>query len=305
MLMKRTVKNIAQLAVACLLSMNAMAENTLPSWSDVDYAGDGIVGHRLDIYAPRDGKSLHKVVVIIYGSAWYSNKDKEKAFREIGQPLLDAGFAVVSINHRASVEAKFPAQINDVKAAVRYVRAHARDYGFDTSFIGITGYSSGGHLSSLTGTTNGVKTFTVGKETVDIEGKVGNCLKSSSKVDAVVDWFGPVDMARMQDCSTTKDEKSPEATLLGVAPAKNLDLVALLGPATYIDKKDPMFLVIHGDADPVVPYCQSVNFSEALKKQGKLYDFVTVPNGKHGPVTFNKDTFAKMVAFFKKMAKMK
>ncbi len=287
-----------------MLSMSMMAQ-TLPSWSDVDYVGDGIVGHKLDIYRPADNKALHKVVVIIYGSAWYSNNSKENAFREIGQPLLDAGFAVVSINHRASVEAKFPAQINDVKAAIRYVRAHAKDYGFDTSFVGITGYSSGGHLSSLTGTTNGVKQYTVGKETVDIEGTEGTCLKSSSKVDAVVDWFGPVDMAHMQDCSTTKDEKSPEACLLGVAPAKNLDLVALLGPATYLDKKDPMFLVIHGDVDPVVPYCQSVNFSEALKKQGKLYDFVTVPNGKHGPVTFNKDTFSKMVDFFKKMAKMK
>lgn len=302
--MKFSIKRFAAFLAVGMFSLNIAAE-TMPTWSDVDYAGDGIVGHMMDIYTPKDGKALHKVIVIIYGSAWYSNNSKGKAFNEIGQPLLDAGFTVVSINHRASTEAKFPAQINDVKAAIRYVRAHAKAYGFDTSFIGITGYSSGGHLSSLTGTTNGVKKYSVGKETVDIEGSIGSCLNYSSKVNAVVDWFGPVDMTKMQDCSTTKDEKSPEATLLGIAPAKNLDRVALLGPATYLDEKDPMFLVIHGDADPVVSYCQSVNFSEALKEKGKLYDFITVPNGKHGPVTFNNDTMHRMVEFFKKMAKIK
>lgn len=297
--MKKNLSRFVAVAAAMLVSLNLMAV-TMPKWSDVDYAGDGIEGHKLDIYVPDDGKTLHKVVVLIYGSAWFSNRDKQKAFECIGQPLVDAGFAVVSINHRASTEARFPAQINDVKAAIRYVRAHARAYGFDTSFVGITGYSSGGHLASLAGTTNGVKTYTVGKETVDIEGEVGQCLGSSSKVSAVVDWFGPIDMMRMDNCSAPKDGKSPEAVLLGVAPAENPDLVALLGPATYLDRKDPMFLVIHGDADPVVPYCQSERFAEALKAKGLLWDFVTVPGGKHGPVTFNKDTMKRMVEFFQK-----
>lgn len=300
--MMKNLSRYVAAAAALFVSLNLMAV-TMPKWSDVDYAGDGIEGHKLDIYTPSDNKPTHKVIVLIYGSAWFSNKDKVTAFKSIGQPLLDAGFAVVSINHRASTEARFPAQINDVKAAIRYVRAHAKDYGFDTSFVGITGYSSGGHLSSLAGATNGVKTYTVGKATVDIEGSVGTCLKSSSKVDAVVDWFGPIDMSRMENCSEPKKGMSPEAVLLGVQPADNPDLVALLNPMTYLDKKDPKFLVIHGDADPVVPYCQSVFFTEALREKGLFFDFITVPKGQHGPVTFNDNTKKSMVTFFKLMSK--
>ena len=167
--MKTNIHRIAAATVALLMAGAATAN----SWKDVDYVGDGLTGHKLDIYTPDDGQPSHKVVVLIYGSAWFSNNSKGDAFKSYGQQLLDAGFAVVSINHRASIEAKFPAQIQDVKAAIRYVRGNASKYGLDTSFIGITGYSSGGHLSSLAGTTNGVKTRKFGKVKVDIEGKLG------------------------------------------------------------------------------------------------------------------------------------
>lgn len=283
------------------LTVSAQAEKT---WLDVDYVGDNIIGHKMDIHVPEDGKDSHKVVVLIYGSAWFSNNSKVDAFNSYGKQLLDGGFAVVSINHRASVEAKFPAQINDVKAAIRFIRGNAAKYGFDTSFIGITGYSSGGHLSSLAGTTNGVKTKKFGKVKVDIEGSLGAYTKESSRVDAVVDFFGPIDVSRMERCETYKDDKSPEAVLLGCSPSKNQDLSKALSPMSYIDKNDPKFLVIHGDADPVVPYCQSEFFAKALKDKGVLEDFITVPGGNHGPVTFNDYTFQRMVNFFQKQAGM-
>ena len=202
---------------------------------------------------------------------------------------------MVSINHRASTEAKYPAQINDVKAAIRFVRGNASKYGLDTSFIGITGFSSGGHLSSLAGTTNGVKTKKFGKVKVDIEGSLGAYTKESSKVDAVVDFFGPIDMSRMERCETFKDDNSPEAVLLGCSPSKNPDLSKAMSPLSYIDKKDPKILVIHGDADPVVPYCQSEFFAKELKDASLLEDFITVSGGNHGPVTFNDNTFLRMV----------
>lgn len=283
------------------LTVSAQAEKT---WLDVDYVGDNIIGHKMDIHVPDNGKDSHKVVVLIYGSAWFSNNSKVDAFNSYGKQLLDGGFAVVSINHRASVEAKFPAQINDVKAAIRFIRGNAAKYGFDTSFIGITGYSSGGHLSSLAGTTNGVKTKKFGKVKVDIEGSLGAYTKESSRVDAVVDFFGPIDVSRMERCETYKDDKSPEAVLLGCSPSKNQDLSKALSPMSYIDKNDPKFLVIHGDADPVVPYCQSEFFAKALKDKGVLEDFITVPGGNHGPVTFNDYTFQRMVNFFQKQAGM-
>ena len=261
--------------IALGFSMNVNAQpqwgqmpSTNPTFKDINYAGDGLEAHNLDIYLPENQQSPSKVVVIIYGSAWFANNMKGMAFMSLGKPLLDAGFAVVSMNHRSSGDAKFPAQIQDVKGAVRFIRANAEKYKLDTSFIGITGFSSGGHLSSLAGVTNNIKTRTVGNTTVDIEGNVGGNLEQSSAVDAVVDWFGPVDMARMSNCETTNDEKSPEAALIGGAPADNPDLVALISPITYVSENTPEFVVFHGTADNVVPHCQSVYFSDVLKNLG-------------------------------------
>ena len=276
-----------------------------PDWKDINYAGDEMEAHRLDIYLPKDGRDKHKVVVDIDGSAWFSNNMKSMAYMSIGKPLTEAGFAVVCINHRSSSDAKYPAQINDVKGALRFIRANADKYKLDTSFIGITGFSSGGHLSSMAGVTNGMKSHTIGEKTIEVEGNVGGNNKFSSNVDAVVDWFGPIDMTRMNNCETVKDANSPEAALIGGNPADNMDMTQLSSPYFYVSKSTVPFVVIHGDADNVVPYCQSVYFSEELKKNGKLADFITVSGGQHGPVTFNNDTFKKMVDFFKKEAKMK
>lgn len=182
------------------------------------------------------------------------------------------------------------------------MRGNAEKYGLDTSFIGITGYSSGGHLSALAGATNNIGNVVFGDVTVDIEGTLGSYTDKSSAVDAVVDWFGPIDMSRMENCSTYKGADSPEAQLIGGAPAENADMIAALNPMLYLDVTDPQFLVVHGDADTVVPYCQSQYFSQALEAHGKLSQFITVPNGEHGPVTFNEQTFAAMVEFFKQQA---
>lgn len=276
-----------------------------PDFSNLNYAGDSLEAHQLDIYLPKSGQKKPKVVVIIYGSAWYMNNAKAMAFMSLGKPLIDAGFAVVSINHRSSSDAKWPAQINDVKAAVRYIRGNADKYGLDTSFIGITGFSSGGHLSAMAGVSNEVKTKSEGKTTIDVEGNLGQYTKESSNVDAVVDWFGPVDMTRMENCNTVKDAHSPEAALIGGNPADNMDMVKLCSPIFYIVSKGPKFMVIHGNTDPVVPYCQSEYFSAELKKAGRLQEFITVPNGQHGPVTFNEGTFKKMADFLKAEAAKK
>ncbi|OYX24213.1 MAG: alpha/beta hydrolase [Flavobacteriales bacterium 32-35-8] len=277
---------------------SGFTQNTAKQWLDLNYVNDDKIYHKLDIHLPSIEKPKYKAVIVIYGSAWFANNMKQMGFQAIGQPLLDSGFAVISINHRSSGDAMYPAQINDVKAAIRFIRANAEAYNIDASFIGITGFSSGGHLASLAGTTNGIKTFTVGEKTVDIEGDLGNYTEVSSAVDAVVDWFGPIDFTRMENCTTTKDDKSPEAALIKGNPADNLDMLALINPMTFLDNTDPQFLVIHGDADNVVPHCQSVFFSDALKEKGLLNEFISVPNGQHGPVTFNENTFKKMSDFF-------
>jgi acetyl esterase/lipase len=280
-------------------------QNSGSKWLNLNYANDDKEYHNLDIYLPNSEKPAYKAVIVIYGSAWFGNNRKQSAFETMGKQLLESGFAVIAINHRASSDAVYPAQINDVKAAIRFVRANAGKYKIDASFIGITGYSSGGHLASLAGASNSVNQFTVGKKTVDIEGKVGNYTSFSSSVNAVVDWFGPIDMALMDECKRPKVGNSPEAALINGNPADNLDMIALLNPITFIDEKDPQFLVIHGDADSVVPYCQSVLFAKALKEKGLLTEFISVPGGQHGPVTFNENTFKKMTDFFLKEAEKK
>ena len=274
-----------------------------PDFKDVDYAGDGLVGHQMDIYVPKNTVEKPRVVIVIYGSAWFSNNAKGMAFASLGKPLYDAGFAVVCINHRSSGDAKYPAQIQDVKGAIRYIRANAFKYGVDATFIGITGFSSGGHLASLAGVTNNVLGAGMGEVELDLEGIVGGNRDFSSNVDAVVDWFGPVDMSRMEDCSRVKDEHSPEAALIGGDPAKMPEMVSLVSPIFYLNTECPRFLVIHGDADNVVPYCQSEYFAQELELDGCLEEFVTVPNGQHGPITFNEETFKKMTEFFKKESK--
>lgn len=269
-----------------------------PDFADLNYAGDSIEAHTLDVYLPADGKERHKAIVVIYGSAWFGNNLKGAGYMALGKALTDAGFAVATINHRSSGDAKYPAQINDVKGAIRYLRANADRLGIDTTFIGITGFSSGGHLSAMAGVTNGMKTRTVGSTTIDIEGNVGGNSNHSSSVDAVVDWFGPVDMARMENCSTVKDASSPEAALIGGAPAEMPDMIALISPVTYVGPDTAPMLLIHGTTDNVVPFCQSTFLAEELEKAGKLEKLIPVENGQHGPVTFNPDTFKAMVAFF-------
>ena len=270
-------------------------------WTDVNYVGDGKEYHNLDIYLPKEIKSTYKPIIIIYGSAWFSNNAKGAALMSLAQPLLDAGYAVISINHRSSGDAVWPAQINDVKAAIRFVRAKAKSYKLDSSWIGITGFSSGGHLSSFAGVTNGDKTLTVGNTTIDVEGSLGDFPSISSKVDAVVDWFGPVDMERMNPtCDSTNGPESPEAALIGGDPRTNPEMIKLISPINFIDRKDVPFFLIHGDKDETVPQCQSIYLNEALQKGKVKSTFVSVPGGGHGPGCLVKEYYDMMVDFFNK-----
>jgi acetyl esterase/lipase len=296
-------KTIFAMLIAAFSTITSFGQTSEKQILNLNYANDDKVYHNLDIYLPNSVQPTYKAVIVIYGSAWFGNNLKKMGFDALGKQLLESGFAVIAINHRSSSDAAYPAQINDVKAAIRFVRANAAKYKIDASFIGISGFSSGGHLASLAGTSNNVKEFTVGKKTVDIEGNIGENTSVSSSVNAVVDWFGPIDMALMDDCKKPKDGNSPEAALIKGNPADNLDMIALLNPITFIDKKDPQFIVIHGEADTVVPHCQSELFAAALKSKGLLTEFISVPEGQHGPVTFNENTFKKMTDFFLKASK--
>jgi acetyl esterase/lipase len=283
------------------ISFPVFGQQFSKSWKDVNYAGDDKAYHLLDIYLPQVEKPSYPVIVVIYGSAWRSNNLKGTDLNTLGKELLDAGFAVVMPNHRSSTDAKFPAQINDIKAVVRFVRGNAQVYNFDTSFIGITGSSSGGHLASLIGTSGSVNEFTIGSATADLEGDIGQFGTYSSSVDAVVDWFGPTDFLTMDSCGSQMAHDpadSPESSLIGGPIQENRDKVALTNPITYVDDNDPPFLIFHGDKDPLVPFCQSEMFFKALQNAKVPVQYFLVPGAQHGPGLFVEKYFKIMSGFF-------
>jgi acetyl esterase/lipase len=284
-----------------IICLDGFSQSCSKSWKDLNYAGDTMIYHRLDIYLPVTEKHIYPAVVVIYGSAWFGNNLKEADLKTLDKALLDAGFAVITPNHRSSRDAKFPAQINDIKAIVRFIRANAGTYQIDTSFIGITGSSSGGHLAALMGTSRCVKKYTVGSVTCDIEGNVGKYPAFSSSVDAVVDWFGPTNFLVMDSCGSDmvhNAANSPESSLIGGSIQDNRDKCVLADPITYVDPGDPPFLILHGDKDPLVPHCESELLYHALQQQGVPGEYILVPDAQHGPGLFEEKYFKMMVDFF-------
>lgn len=272
------------------------------AWLEIDYVGDNHIGHRLDIYLPKEVKEKYPVVICIYGSAWFGNSRKIAPFRSgLGQTLLDNGFAVVSINHRASSDAIFPAQIHDVKAAIRFVRANAESFSLDASSIGITGSSSGGHLAAFAGTSGHLKNYAWNARSIDLEGTLGQYTETSSHVDAVVDWFGPTDFLIMDHCGSRlhhDDPKSPESSLVGGPIQLNKIACKLANPATYVHQQNPPFLIFHGDKDQLVPHCQSEHLQEKLQAAGVKSELHIIVGGKHGPGVMIPEYYQKMIAFF-------
>ena len=287
--------------ILSVLSIGCYGQQYSKSWKDQDYAGDNMVYHKLDIYLPQTEKPAYPAVVVIYGSAWFSDNMKGADLSTLGKALLDAGFAIVMPNHRSSSDAKFPAQINDIKAVIRFIRGNAEKYQIDTSFIGITGSSSGGHLAALAGTSGSVKDYTVDSITENIEGTVGNYLAHGSRVDAVVDWYGPTNFLVMDSCGSSFSHNgpaSPESNLVGGPIQDNKVKCALADPITYVDPADPPFLIFHGNADPLVPHCESELLYSALQKAGVPGQFVLVPGGQHGPGVLVDKYFKMMTDFF-------
>ena len=272
------------------------------SKKDIDYVGDNHIGHKLDVYFPKDdGKEKHNVIIHIYGSAWGSNNSKGSAdLGTVGVAALQAGYIFVTPNHRTYQDALYPAQINDIKAVVRYLRGNAEELGIDTTFFGISGFSSGGHLASLMGVTRGVKEYTVGSATMDIEGNLGKYTNESSWIDAVCDWSGPVD-CRYKTCGNPI-QMAPENDMVGGCNDQQCpDKHALLGTNTFIDPNDAPTMVCHGSSDNIVPQCEGKIFYDNLEKAG--VECVYYPHsGGHGVAGEFTD---EMIEFFEGIRKKK
>ena len=253
---------------------------------DLEYVPGGHARNRLDLYLPEKAARPLPVIVWVHGGGW-TNGDKA---RGPAQDFATNGYAVAAINYRFSQHAIFPAQIHDCKAAVRWLRAHAAKYGLDPAHVGAWGASAGGHLVALLGTTAGVK---------ELEGAGGNN-EQSSRVQAVVDWYGPTDFL-------TVGAKETRTRLIGGNPEANKEKAAKASPMTYVSKDAAPFLIMHGDQDRTVPISQSETFAQALKKAGAEVMFVVVKDAGHGGRRFtNPENLRQIEAFLSKhLAKTK
>jgi acetyl esterase/lipase len=259
---------------------------------NLEYVPNGHERQKLDLYLPEKTDKPLPVVVWIHGGAWLAgSKDSAP-----GIGLTTKGYALASINYRLSQHAIFPAQIEDCKAAIRWLRANAEKYKLDPDHIGVWGASAGGHLVALLGTTGGVKDFDVG----------GN-LKYSSRVQAVCDFFGPADLTTMGDYPSKlkhNDPGSPESKLIGGAPPENKEKALRASPVTYVSKDSAPFLIMHGDKDPTVPFQQSEELADALKKAGVEVTFKPIAGAGHGGPGFNTaESLEMIIAFFDKHLK--
>jgi len=243
---------------------------------------------KLDLYLPEAKPTAPlPLVVWVHGGAWQNGSKANPP----AAPMAARGYAVASVAYRLSHEAAFPAQLHDVKAAIRWLRNHAGEYGIDGSRIGVWGSSAGGHLVALLGTTG---------DAPDLEGSVGE--SGSSRVQAVVDYYGPADLRRMSMFPSTIDHDSPtapESRLIGGPVQQNAAKADAAGAVKWASAGDAPFLIVHGDSDLSVPLEQSERLHRALKAAKVETELVVVPGGGHGGPQFSTpEATARVEAFF-------
>jgi acetyl esterase/lipase len=254
----------------------------------------------LDLYVPA-GNGPFPLVVVIHGGGFIEGDKKGSSQLSKIKVLLKEGYATASINYRLSDEKIFPAQIYDAKTAVRYLRSNTKKYNLDPDHFGAWGASAGGTLAALLGTTCGVTA---------LEGaKLGNA-EQSSCIQAAVDWFGPIDILKMEEqfkgtnCSrghkNPDSAKSNESKWVG-APIQSVPKrVFKTNPMNYIDASDPPFYIQHGTNDCIIPPEQSRALAGALiAATGKENVFYSeLPGAGHGGEKFNTEENMELVVVF-------
>ena len=244
--------------------------------------------NKLDVYVPKSDKPL-PLVVWIHGGGWQGGNKGDGGPAKL---LLSHGFAVAATNYRLTDAGPFPAQAEDVRAAIRHLRANAKKYNIDPDHIGVWGASAGGHLVALLGTQS------------DVEGLDGDAKADGNvRVQAVVDWFGPSDITRFNS-GPAASANGPIAKLLGGPPSEKTDVAKLASPLLHVTKDDAPTLIFHGDKDPLVPLEQSQLLADALKKAGVECELVVIEGAGHGGKDFMSDANRnKVIAFMNKHLK--
>lgn len=244
---------------------------------DIPYAGNDNPRQALDLFLPKKAKTEKPLPVIafIHGGAWRAG-NKSFGLKRL-TPFVETGqYAGVSIAYRLTGEAIWPAQIHDCKAAIRWIHANAKQHNLDPNNIAVWGTSAGGHLVAMLGTSGDVEA---------LEGEIGKHLDQSSRVDCVVNFFGPSELLTMADHPSTMDHNapdSPESILVGGTLQDTKKQARSASPITHITKDDAPTLNVHGTADKLVPYPQSVDFHNKLLATDVSSNLITIDGGGHG-----------------------
>ena len=268
---------------------------------NVPYVTNGGERQQLDLYIPKIGGKMPTaqnpvpVIVWIHWGSWmHGSKDP---CVPLGLKYHQKGYAIAGINYRLIGTDPFPAQLEDCKSAVRWLRANAKKYGLDANRIGVWGVSAGGHLAALLGTTGYTKEFDVGEH-----------LDQSSAVQCVCDLFGPADLPNIfEDAQLEGRLRGEQATVrkfLGGDLRDKMDLAFKATPTFHVNKSSAPFLIFHGDKDMIVPVRQSERLHEELKKAGVESEYVVVKDAGHGAVGFlTPEVLEKIERFFAKHLK--
>lgn len=277
-----------KLSLAILLLLYGCDRPTkIATYKDLEYSS---YGTKLDLFLPEQKSSQPlPVLIYIHGGGWWGG-DKNLCLKNIQKrqgidKFIQRGYALACVNYRLSDRAVFPAQIQDAKTAVRWLRQNANQYNLNPDKIGAWGESAGGHLSALLATSAGVK---------ELEGNPKNA-QVSSRIQAVVNLYGPTDFTKVtpafEQPYTPAVEKYKQrpwyhytmATnrLLGGSVSKKFKLATLANPITHIDANDPPFLIAHGVLDDIVPLSQSELLVKALQAKGVEVTYIKEPERKH------------------------
>lgn len=239
-----------------------------------DYVGAGDVRQMLDLYLPEAASAKPRpLVVYIHGGGWEAGS-KEKPDVLVGL-ISGTPYAGASINYRLSRQAKWPAQMHDCKAAIRWLRAHAKEHNIDPDKIAVFGISAGGHLVSMLGVTGGEK---------ELEGELGPHRDQSSRVTCVLDFCGPSNFLTFGGKRSTVDPDDPKgalAKLIGGPLKDKIEIGKNASPVNYLSSDDAPFLIIHGDKDTIVPYAQAQELDAAMEAAKLPSTLVTGTDGPH------------------------
>jgi acetyl esterase/lipase len=270
---------------ASSLAGSARLENDYRVVPNITYLTASNWDAKLDLYVTRTPDKPLPTMIFIHGGGWTGGT---KEGRDLGGvlPYLNMGMNVVNVEYRLARVAQAPAAVEDCRCALRWVIQHAKEYGIDVARLVVAGESAGGHLALTTGmlpASAGLDRQCPGPDNL--------------KVAAIVNWYGISDVNELLD---GPNMKAYAVTWLGSAPDRE-QIAKRVSPLTYVRAGLPPVITIHGDADPTVPYTQSVRLHRALTDAGVANELVTMPGGKHGfdccNLTQRIDAYGKIRAF--------